>query len=239
MAAADTAAPNTVKAVAANATAIASAPVRLPPATTLHYQVTGTRRGQAITGASTLTWSPDGAGYRAAWTLDSPQLGRRGQTSEGTLQAGGLAPERYGERQRSERAAHFDPTNARVRFSANTPDAPWQPGMQDRLSALLQLAGLLAAAPARYPAGSVIRLPTAGARDAAEALWQVEGEQPLDIAGQTVPCVKLRRDPAGLYDDRVELWLSRNGDYLPARLLVTHFNGATLDQLLDELPERN
>jgi hypothetical protein len=214
------------------ATDAAAIPIRLPPAATLHYLVTGTRHGQSITGESALTWSPDGAGYRAAWSLNSPQLGQRSQSSEGALQADGLEPERYGERQRSERAAHFDPAGRRVRFSANTPDAPWQPGMQDRLSALLQLAALLAAAPQHYPAERVIRLPTAGVLNTAEALWQVEGEQTLDIGAKTAPCVKLRRDPAGPYDNRTELWLARNKNYLPVRLLVTRFNGDTLDETL-------
>ncbi|MDR2990905.1 MAG: DUF3108 domain-containing protein [Burkholderiaceae bacterium] len=214
-------------------------PVRLPPAARLRYQVTGARHGEPITGESTLIWSPDGASYRAAWVLDSPQLGQRSQTSEGALQAGGLAPERYGERQRSERAAHFDPAGGRVRFSANTPDAPWQPGMQDRLSALLQLAALLAAAPQRYPAGSVIGLPTAGVRDAADARWQVESDKTLDIAGQAVPCVKLRRDPVGPYDSRTDLWLARNRNYLPVRLLTTRFNGDTVNETLYSTPDQN
>jgi len=220
-------------------TALSFAPIRPPPAATLRYQVTGTRHGQPIEGASTLVWLPDGSSYHAAWMLDSPQLGHRGLTSQGALQTSGLAPERYGERLRSERAAHFDPANNRVRFSANTPDALWQPGMQDPLSALLQLSTLLAAAPDRYPAASVIRLTTAGARDAADALWQIEGGEALDIAGQVVPCVKLRRDPAGPYDNRTELWLARDRDYLPMRLLITRFNGDRLDQTWRQTPEEN
>jgi hypothetical protein len=216
-----------------------STPIRLPPAATLRYQVTGTRHGQLIEGVSTLVWAPDGSNYHAAWTLESPQLGHRGQTSQGALQTGGLAPERYGERLRSERAAHFDPANNRVRFSANTPDALWQPGMQDPLSAVLQLAALLAAAPDRYPAASMIRLTTAGARDAADTLWQIEGGEALDIAGQAVPCVKLRRDPVGPYDNRTELWLARDRDYLPMRLLITRFNGDRLDQTWRQAPAEN
>jgi hypothetical protein len=212
--------------------AFTPAPIRLPPAVTLRYQVSGTRRGEPIEGESTLIWTPNGSSYRAAWALDSPQLGHRSQTSAGALQASGLAPERYGERQRSERAAHFDPAGGRVRFSANTPDAPWQPGMQDRLSTLLQLAALLAAAPQRYPGGSAIGLPTAGVRDAAETLWQVENDETINIAGRASSCVKLRRDPTGPYDSRIELWLGRNRDYLPVRLLITRFNGDTLDETL-------
>ena len=218
--------------------AAAAAPIRLPAAVTLHYRVVSTRRGEPAQGAATLVWSPEGDRYHAAWELASP-LGARSQTSEGALQAGGLAPERYGDRRGyggrrgSERAAHFDPAGVRVRFSANTPDAPWQPGMQDRLSALLQLAALLAGAPERFPAGSRIGLPSAGATSAADDVWQVVGEEAPDIDGQPMPCLHLRRDAAGPYDDRTDLWLAPDRDYLPARWLVTHFNGNTVEQTLD------
>jgi|GEM_PF-1232398 len=207
-------------------------PILLPPAVTLHYRVTSTRRGEVEQGESIFTWSPAGTRYSATWELTLP-LGARSQTSEGALQAGGLAPERYGYRRGSERAAHFDPEGRRVRFSANTPDAPWQPGMQDRLSTVLQLAALLAGAPARYPAGSSIRLPTAGATRASDDLWQVIGEETLDVNGQPIPCTHLRRDPVGQYDDGIDLWLAPSRDYLPARWLITRFNGDTVDQKLD------
>jgi hypothetical protein len=209
----------------------------LSPAATLHYQVTGTWRGTPVEGASVLIWAPDGARYRLAWDLTSPQLSLRGQTSEGALQAGGLAPERYGQRHRSEQAVYFDPDGHRVRFSAKTPDAPWQPGIQDSLSALLQLAALLAAAPDRYPAGSSIGLTTVNERSAIGELWHIDGDAMLDIAGQPIPCVKLHRDPDGPYGNRLDLWLAQNRDDLPARLMVTRFNGDTVDQKWDIEPD--
>ena len=44
-----------------------------------------------------------------------------------------FTPERFADRSRSEKAAHFDAANQRIRFSNNAPDAELRPGAQDRL----------------------------------------------------------------------------------------------------------
>jgi membrane-associated protease RseP (regulator of RpoE activity) len=126
----------------------------------------------------------------------------------------------------------------RIRFSANTPDAVLNAGAQDRLSASLQLGGMMAAAPHRYPAGSTIVLPTAGVRDTEPWRWDVLPDETLQIDDQDVPCTKLVRQPRREYDSRVELWLARTHAYLPARLRTTLSNGDTVDQRLAALPAR-
>ena len=165
-----------------------------------------------------------------------PLVGARTQRSEGALTPAGLAPERYAEQARGERAAHFDAAGGRIRFSANTPDATLEPGAQDRLSVSLQLAGLLAAAPARYPPGSVITLQTTGVREAGPWRWEVHEDETLQIDGQAVPCAKLVRQPRGEYDTRIELWLARTLGHLPARLRVIQAGGDVADQVLRTLP---
>jgi hypothetical protein len=45
------------------------------------------------------------------------------------------------------------------------------------------------------------------------------------------------RHPRKEYDTRVELWLARTLDYLPARLRITQANGDVADQQLKSLPE--
>ncbi len=70
------------------------------------------------------------------------------------MTAQGLQPERFGDRNRSERAAHFDYQRGRVTFSANTPKPPLALAHQDRLSVFIQLAGLLAATPDRFVPGT-------------------------------------------------------------------------------------
>ncbi len=211
-------------------------PVRLAPSARLRYQVHGTARGQAFDTEAQLDWLRDGDRYQAEWSVQLASAGPRRQRSEGAINASGLAPERYGEQARAERAAHFDPAGGRIRFSANTPDATLSAGFQDRLSASLQLGGMLAAAPHRYPPGSAIVLPTAGVRDAEPWRWEVLPDETLQVDGQDVPCAVLVRHPRRDYDTRIELWLARTHAYLPARLRTTLFNGDTLDQQLAALP---
>lgn len=212
------------------------APVRLPGPATLDYRVYGTAGGMAFEAQARLRWQPGGGRYLAEWTVALPLLGRRSQRSEGALTAAGLAPERYAEQARGERAAHFDPAGGRIRFSANTPDAPLQAGAQDRLSVCLQLAGLLAAAPGRYPPGSHISVQTAGVREAEDWVWDVVGDEALPVDGRPLATLKLERLPRRPYDTRIELWLAPALGHLPARLRITQANGDVADQWLSALP---
>ena len=172
---------------------------------------------------------------RSATRRSSPESpGPASRTERET--AAGLAPERYAERARGERAAHFDADGGRIRFSANRPDAALESGAQDRLSGVLQLGGLIAADPGRYPPGSQLSLQTAGVREADPWRWQVLDDEVLHIDGQQVPCVRLLRAPRHDWDTRIDLWLARPLGYLPARLRVTQAGGDVADQQLSRLP---
>ena len=58
-------------------------------------------------------------GSRRAWLL-----GARTQTSRGRITGDGIAPLRFGDRYRSEQAAHFQRDKGVISFSSNAPDAP-------------------------------------------------------------------------------------------------------------------
>ena len=223
----------------APATPVAPAPTQVPGPATLGYRVSGSARGIPFDADAQLIWRPGAGRYTAEWTVRLPLVGARTQRSEGALTPAGLAPERYAEQARGERAAHFDAAGGRIRFSANTPDATLEPGAQDRLSVSLQLAGLLNAAPARYPPGMHIVLQVAGARDASAWTFQVLGDETLQLAGQPMPCVKLERQPDEPYGQRIELWLARERHFLPVRLRITQGNGDVADQRLAEPPGAN
>ena len=211
-------------------------PVRLADSATLHYRVSGHARGLPFEAEAQLRWQRDSTRYEAEWTVPLPLIGTRAQHSVGAVTAAGLAPERYAERARGERAAHFDADGGRIRFSANRPDAALESGAQDRLSGVLQLGGLIAADPGRYPPGSQLSLQTAGVREADPWRWQVLDDEVLHIDGQQVPCVRLLRAPRHDWDTRIELWLARPLGYLPARLRVTQAGGDVADQQLSRLP---
>ena len=210
--------------------------VQLPGAATLSYAVSGTARGLPYAARSTLDWRPNDGRYEAAWHTegDTPRRDHAWR-SQGSVSATGLMPERFADRARSERAAHFDAAGGRIRFSANTPDVPWTPGGQDRLSAVLQLGALLAAAPSRYPPGAQITLQTAGPRDADAWQWTVLDDETLTIGDQPVPCAVLHHAATRPYEASVTLWLARPLQYLPARLRTTGPQGDVVEHNLQNL----
>lgn len=218
------------------AAAKAAAPVRVPASVTLDYVVNATVSGVRLSTRARLLWQRDAGSYRAAWTVDVPLLGSRTQRSEGAIAPAGLAPARYTESARRERSATFDEASARIHFSTDRPSAVLRPGTQDRLSVSLQLGALLAAAPARYPAGSTITVHTAGVRGAEDWHWRVLPDDTLRLAGRELPAVRLMRQPRKEGDSRIELWLGRTLDYLPVRLRVTESDGDSADQQLSALP---
>ncbi|MGY8904869.1 MAG: DUF3108 domain-containing protein [Burkholderiales bacterium] len=216
---------------AASAAPLAVAPVTLPGSARVKYDVVARAKGLQYQADAELLWRHDGKQYEARLEVSALLLGARTQTSQGTLGAAGLAPVRFSNKSRSEQAAHFDYNNARVRFSANTPDAPLQPGAQDRLSVVLQLAALLAGEPARYPTGSRITLQTVGPRDADSWVFVVEPAELLNLPGGELTTIKLTRQPRREFDIKVELWLAPAQNYLPVRTLLTQSNGDFVDQL--------
>ena len=110
------------------------------------------------------------------------------QTSSGRITGDGLAPTRFLDKSRSERAAHFEPDKGKITFSANTPDAPWQPGAQDRVSVFVQLASLLAGDPAKYPPGSSISLYTAGPTERRHLDLRGRGRGKAQSARRRIQC---------------------------------------------------
>ena len=199
----------------------------IPASTRLTYDITANKFPYSA--QAELLWQHDGSTYTAQLQIHKLVL-VRSQTSVGRLGAEGLAPTRFGDRTRSELAAHFDRDNGRITFSVNTPDSALLPGAQDRLSLLVQIAALVAGEPQRYAPATSIALQTASAREASVWLFTVEGWQTLELAGTSMTALKLARNPRQPYDQRIEVWLAPALDYLPARLRITESNGDYVDQ---------
>lgn len=202
----------------------------VPGSTRLKYDIAGVVRNLNYSARGELLWRHDGSSYEARLEVGAFLLGSRVQTSRGQILPEGLAPKRFSDKVRSEVAAHFERNKGKIIFSANTPEVPLQPGAQDHLSVFMQLASLLAGAPARYPAGSSIELQAVGPRDAALWRFTVDGPQTLQLPGGEQATLKLTRAPGQSYDLKVELWLAPALDYLPARIRLTQDNGNYIDQ---------
>jgi hypothetical protein len=203
----------------------------VPEPAHIHYEVVARRGFLSLAGRARLDWQHDGKQYEARMEASSPGLPTRVQRSTGRITEDGLVPEYFSDKgARSEQATHFDRANGRVVFSNNRPQAPIVEGMQDSLSVVVQLSMLVAGDPARFQPGTRVAVPTANTREADTWIFNVEGEEELQLPGGQVRAIKLQRLPRREFDQKVELWLAPRLDYAPVRLRLTNPNGDTVDQ---------
>jgi hypothetical protein len=211
-------------------------PAQPPPSTRLLYDVTGSVKGIAYKAQGTLDWTVANGRYDARMEMRVMLLGSRSQASTGRVGPGGLMPERFADKSRSEKAAHFDAAQQRIRFSNNAPEVPLQAGAQDRLSLFMQIAGLLQARPQAYTAGQTIDMQVAGTGDAPVWRFQVGEESTIKLPAGEFQVRHLMRQPRKEFDSTVEMWLAPRLNHLPVRLRVTQSNGDVADQQLSNMP---
>lgn len=207
--------------------------------------MTGTSKGLTYYANADLTWSNSGSQYEAGMKVSALFVGSRSMSSVGRVTSSGLAPTRFADKFRSELAAHFDADKGKITFSANTPDATWVEGAQDRVSVFMQLAGMLAAGPAAtngqngqnglggFPVGSSITIYTVGPREADTWTFVVEAEEKLTLPYGEMSAFKLTRKPRREYDQKVEIWYAPSLGFLPVRNRITQQNGDFIDQMLE------
>ncbi|WP_353233841.1 DUF3108 domain-containing protein [Diaphorobacter ruginosibacter] len=200
-------------------------PIRLPATATLKYAVTGEVKKMRYNVNGELSWRNDGDRYEARQEISAFLLGTRSQTSTGKITPRGLEPARFGDKGKREVAAHFDFDQHIVIFSANTNRTPIGPGAQDRVSVLIQLAAMLAAAPDRYPSGTQIAFTTIGPRNADRWIFTVGETQILDLPAGPTRAIRLQKQPRHERDLQADLWLGIEQQYLPVQLRLTQSNG--------------
>lgn len=205
---------------------------QVPSSIIARYAVKGEAKGLPYSASAHLSWSHDGSQYEARLKINS-LLGSREQVSTGRLTADGLAPTRFGDQSRSEQAAHFERDKGVISFSNNAPPAALQAGAQDRLSVLLQLGAMLAADPQRYAPGTRVDVQTAGVREADIWTFTVEDPEQLQIRNRARATIKLERMPRHEHDEKLELWVAPDMDYLPVRVRLTQQGGDFVDLLWD------
>lgn len=212
------------------------APARVPGSIRLTFLVTAQRGPQPLSGAfGELVWKQEGDRYEAQLSAKLLMFVLTRWTSSGSIGPNGILPDRYADTRKTPVATHFVRDRGEIVFSNNSPAAPLLPGAQDRLSVLMQLGGVLSAAPNRYPAGSKVSVQTASTKEADVWVFNVGGDEVLQLPAGEVHAVKLTRLPRRPNDQKVELWLSRDHDYLPARLVLTDPDGNWADFQMREL----
>jgi len=196
--------------------------LRVPGSVQLSFAVTGQQGPQPLSGVfGELVWLQDGDTYNARLSLTLLFRTLRTETSTGRIGPGGIEPERFTERRRNEASAHFVRESGEIVFSSNVPRVALQPGAQDRLSAVMQLAALLAGEPERHPQGTRIDIQMAGPRKAALWTFDVEGEEALTVPAGDFVAHKLSGKPANEDGLRIEFWLAPALGYLPVRMRWT------------------
>jgi hypothetical protein len=204
---------------------------RIPPAALVSYRMS--RSG--LSGTGELDWRPEAGGYSLRLEGRLPLIGTLiTQTSRGRFDAAGLAPERYTDRRlsRGEQAASFQRSAGLISFSGQSPDVPLTPGVQDRLSVMVQLAAIAAGWSKPPPVGTPFQVRVVGARGDAN-VWSLrfEGPQTVDTPEGAVAALRFRREGDGPHDTRAEFWLDPARSHLPVRVRIADGSGDPLELL--------
>jgi hypothetical protein len=185
--------------------------------------------------SGTIVWQTDGRHYRLLVAIPLPFVGTFSYTSEGHIDAFGLAPERYSE-QRGRRApdvTSFDHAARTVAFTRRSGTLPLPDGAQDRFSMFMQLASLVRGDPQRYRPG-VTRQFAVFDDDSGET-WPIEtvGMESVPTRSGAIEAVHFMRLPRRENDRRrIDVWLAPSLGWLPARLVQTEPNGTEVELLL-------
>lgn len=214
-----------------SASTLPGRPPILPESVRLLYDIKGEIKHIPLSANGELQWRQDGKTYDARLEIKIFLLGSRVQTSKGLVGPQGLEPVRFGDKVRSEVAAHFERDKGKVTYSANTPDEVLQPGAQDQLSIFFQLAGMLAADPERYKPGTQMSFQAVGPRSSETWVFKLADPETITLPGGKLRTIRLGKDPVSEYDSRAEVWLAPDLNYLPVRIRLTQGNGDVVDQL--------
>lgn len=205
-----------------------------PPSTQINYKLVGQERGLIYNASGSLKWQAQAANdkglpraYEAELQVKAFLMGSRVWRSTGSLTDNGLAPLRYSDRWRGERAAHFETANQKISFSGNMPSAPLQAGAQDQVSLFIQMAAAVTAK--NYAPGSQLMVQTATARDAVNWTITFQSTEEIVVDGKKLETQRWVCLPRGKYDSQIELWLSPAHGGLPLRIKISQVNGNFID----------
>ena len=231
-------------------TAVATEPAEVPPAQMaqdkalvakaenfpdniqINYKLTGQERGLNYYASGYLRWQAKPASssprnYEAELRVRAFLIGNRVWRSQGLLTEDGLAPKRYSDSFRGERAAHFDLAQRTISFSGNTPSTSMQSGAQDQVSLFIQMAAAVSAQ--NFKTGSELNIQTATTRDAVNWRLTYQSDEAIEVKGERIETQKWVCLPRGKFDSRIEMWLSKTHGGLPVRIKITQVSGNFID----------
>ncbi len=229
---ASSATPPAVNNANSNANALNAKLGDFPSNVQINYRLTGQERGLSYHASGTLKWQTKAGtflprAYEAELQVKAFLVGRRIWRSVGQLTDRGLAPLRYSDSWRGERAAHFEADAQKISFSGNTPSAPLQAGAQDQVSLFIQMAAAVAGQ--NFNVGSELNVQTATARDAVNWTLTYKSDDIIDLKGDRVETQRWVCLPRGKFDSQIEMWFAKSQGGLPVRIKITQVSGNFID----------
>ncbi len=189
---------------------------RLPPAATLRYDIS---RGP-LHGAGELAWRPQPGAYELKLDFKLGGITVLAQASRGGIDAAGIAPLRFTD-QRARRgmtAANFQRSAGKITYSGSQNEFALEPGAQDRLSWMVQLAAIVAAEPQLALPGARVVMQVTGSRgDAGLWVFRCAGAEAIDARSGPVDALKFVREAREAHDTTVQVWLDPKRHHLPVR----------------------
>ena len=203
-----------------------------PPNTQINYKLTGQERGLTYHAFGSLKWQTQSnpstsKAYEAELRVKAFLVGSRVWRSVGSMTENGLAPLRYSDSWRGERAAHFEAAQKKISFSGNTPSIELQPGAQDQVSLFIQMAAAVSAK--NFKLGSELNVQTATARDAVNWILTYKSDDSIEVNGNRLETQRWVCLPRGKFDSQIEMWLSQAHGGMPVRIKITQVSGNFID----------
>jgi hypothetical protein len=212
----------------------------LPKTGRIAYRTTYTRM-RGIRALTFVDWNVDpGRARYELWLRTVDPAGLLDLKSSGSLQAFGIAPEKYVERveiANRELRAEFDWTSRVVSFAGRGAGQPagFLEGVQDPLSLQFHLPLIAQAYPWRFSPGAEVTFQV-GRRNVENYTFRVEAYEPVRIGEKDVQALKLERPRSPAASRRVEIWMAPEYQWLPIRLRFTDTNDEVWDSVLAALP---
>ena len=203
----------------------------LPAHLELSYQVT--RNGSVIAEIEQ-TFEYDARRYQLSESWQGRGLyrllGTAHRKSHGEVGPQGLVPLEYSDERtgRSAERANFDWKAKTVTYQYKGPSTtiPLPANPRDRLQVLFQFSF-------RPPAGKQVVLDVIDGRGISDQIYQVEGHERFKTSAGEFDAVKLVRRKDN--NERAEIWLAADRDYLPVRILLITKDGDRVDQVLTRI----
>jgi len=214
----------------------------VPPSADLSYSITSLQSGIQLKGDALVRWRGGNQKFSAASEARAMLLGKiLDSKSEGLIDAFGLAPVSFTEKRfrRDPTTTTFDRSTQTIRFAASDLTYPIKGGEQDRNSVIWQLISVARAAPAKFKPGSEWVFFVAGQRDAEPWTFKVAGQEKIGTPlGQLNTVHILRAPPPDAPGQRLDIWLTPQQEWYPARLRFTEKDGEYIEQTLEKIDKK-